>query len=138
MRTACVALAFLLASCGSDPLDEISIAAVRLQTAPRLEFLRARKGMRFFAVKFEFENRSGETLRLRALDFALRDTQGKLYPYSAQVLDMGQPKGDAEATLESGRRPGSVVFQIPKGVTPAALVYKPDVDGGLSISLFES
>ncbi len=94
--------------------------------------------MRFFAVKFEFVNNSDQPLRLSALDFALRDTEGRLYPYSAQVLDMGQPKGEAEARLESGgRRPGSVVFQIPKGAMPAELVYKSDVNGGLSISLFE-
>lgn len=127
------------AACGARPFDQVGITAVELRSAPKLEFLRARVGMKFLEVRFEFENRGGEPLTLKALDFSLRDSAGRLYPYSAQVLDMGQPRGTVEATLEPGQRAsGSVVFQVPADAVPGSLIYRREVEGGLSIRLGSS
>ena len=123
-------------ACGSGPFDDVRITAVELRSAPRLEFLRARLGMKFLEVRFEFENQSGETMKVKALDFSLRDTRGTLYPFSAQVLDLGQPRGMAVASVESEQRlPGSIVFQVPEDAVPAELIYRQEVQGGLVISL---
>ena len=46
----------LSAGCGAKPFDDVRITAVELRSAPRLEFLRARVGMKFLEVRFEFEN----------------------------------------------------------------------------------
>ncbi len=125
-----------LASCARGPLSDYAIDAVELRSAPRLEFLRAQDGMKFLQVLFEFHNGSGEDLVLRATDFALRDADGRVYPFSAQVLDMGQPFHTAASRLEAGeRRPGSVVFQIPRRAVPAEMIYRQDVEGGLAVSL---
>ena len=127
-----------LAGC-SGPFDHVNIEIVELRSAPRLEFLHARAGMEFIQIVFEFENRSRQELVLKALDFSIRDTSGRLFPYSAQVIYMGQPRATAEVTLEGKeRRRGSVVFQIPDRATPSQLVYLQNVEGGLSISLASS
>lgn len=129
-------LTALLAGCSTAPFEDVRITAVELRSAPRLEFLRARVGMRFLEVRFEFENLTNETMTLKALDFSLRDTKGTLYPFSAQVLDMGQPRGRAEAIVESDQRlPGSVVFQVPAEAVPGELIFRQEVGGGLSVSL---
>jgi hypothetical protein len=137
-RLLCAAALTLCAVACGGPFDDYTVEFVELRSAPRLEFLRARSGMKFLQVMFEFENRSGEDLVLRALDFSLRDTTGRLHPFSAQVIYMGQPMATAEVTLGSKeRRRGSVVFQVSSGVVPSEMVYMQDVQGGLSIS-FES
>lgn len=129
-------LALACAACGDDPLDDISITAVELRTAPRLEFLRARVGMRFLEVRMEFENGKDEPVAVKQLDFALRDTRGTLHPFSAQVLDMGQPRGFPTVHVQPGQRlAGSVVFQIPEESAPAELIYRQELGGGLSVSL---
>jgi len=123
-------------ACGSGPFDNYAIDVVELRSAPKLEFLRARAGMKFLEVKFEFENRSKQPLALKALDFSLRDAAGTLYPFSAQVLDMGQPRGAATAELPAGaRRAGWVVFQIPDRAVPAQLIYRQEIAGGLVVTL---
>lgn len=123
-------------ACGHGPFDDMAITAVELRQAPKLEFLRARVGMKFLEVRFEIENRGKEPLTLRALDFSLRDRGGTLYPFSAQVLDMGQPRGEVKAQVPPGvRLSGSVVFQIPDRAEPAELIYRQDLGGGLSIKL---
>ena len=125
-----------MAGCGSHPLDDFGIRVVELREAPKLEFLRAHVGMRFFEVRFEFENRSEEPVTVTALDFSLRDTQGDLYALSAQVLDMGQPKAVAHAEVEpESVVSGSVVFQIPASAMPAQLIYRREVEGGLVVKL---
>ena len=129
-------LTALLAGCGAKPFDDVRITAVELRSAPMLEFLRARVGMKFLEVRFEFENLSDETVTLKALDFSLRDTRGTLYPFSAQVLDMGQPRGRAEAGVEPKERvPGSIVFQVPSDAVPGELIYRQELAGGLVINL---
>ena len=126
----------LLTACGGGPFDDVAITAVELRSAPKLEFLRARVGMQFLEVRFELENKGSEPLRLKALDFSLRDTAGPLYPFSAQVLDMGQPRGTATVTVEPGLRlPGSVVFQIPAEAVPGQLIYRQELEGGLAVRL---
>lgn len=123
-------------ACGQGPFDDYVIRAVELRQAPRLEFLRARAGMKFLEVRFEFENRSGEPLTLRALDFALRDSRGTLHPFSAQTLDLGQPRAQPHAVLQPGQiQPGSIVFQVPATAVPAALIYRQDVAGGMVVNL---
>lgn len=135
-RAAALALAAMAAACGHGPFDDYSIRAVELREAPRLEFLRARVGMKFLEVRFEFENRGEEPLSLKALDFSLRDTGGTLHPYSAQTLDLGQPRGQAHAILQPGQiQAGAVVFQIPDHAEPAALIYRQDLAGGMVIRL---
>ena len=127
-----------LAACGG-PFDDYTIEVIELRSAPRLEFLRARAGMEFIQVVFEFENRSREELVLKALDFSVRDTSGRLYPFSAQVIYMGQATATAAVTLgPKERRRGSVVFQVPDGTTSAEMIYMQDVEGGLSISFASS
>jgi hypothetical protein len=136
-----VAAILLLAvwGCGPKPFEGLSIRAVELRQAPRLEFLRARVGMKFLEVRFEFENQSSEPVTLRAIDFALRDAAGTLHPFSAQVLDMGQPAGQAQVEIQpGGTLPGSVVFQIPERSQPAQLIYRYQADGGLVVSLGSS
>lgn len=136
LGSAVILAAGLLSGCTGGPFDDVRITAVELRSAPRLEFLRARVGMKFLEVRFEFENAGNETVTLKALDFSMRDTRGTLYPFSAQVLDMGQPRGKAEATVEPDQRlPGSVVFQIPSEAVPGELIYRQEVEGGLRISL---
>ena len=128
--------AWLPLACGHSPFEDISITAVELRQAPRLEFLRARVGMKFLEVKFEMENRASEPLFVKALDFSLRDTKGALHPYSAQVLDMGQPPGTVTAEVPpGGRLTGSVVFQVPSDSDPAELIYRREIGGGLSVRL---
>src|SRR5262245_56648606 len=130
------AVLILTVGCSKSPFEDISITAVELREAPRLEFLRARVGMKFLEVRFEMENRAAEPLSVKALDFALRDTAGKVHPYSAQVLDMGQPRGTVTADVPAGGRiPGSIVFQIPSESDPGALIYRRELGGGLSIRL---
>ena len=125
-----------VAACGKGPFDDYVIEAVELRSAPKLEFLQARAGMKFLEVRFEFENRSKEPLVLKALDFSLRDAAGTLYPFSAQVLDMGQSRGAATVELPKGaRRAGSVVFQIPDRAAPAELIYRQETAGGLVVRL---
>ena len=115
------ALLVVAASCGGGPFDDIAITAVELSQAPKLEFLRARVGMKFLEVRFEFENRGEEPLDVKALDFSLRDTGGTLYAFNAQVLDMGQPRGEVKAEVPPGATvPGAVVFQIPRDAQPRA------------------
>ncbi len=129
----------LMASCSRNPFQDITIDAVELRAAPKLEFLRARAGMEFLEVKFEFENRTDGPVTLKAIDFALRDAAGKLHPFSAQVLNMGQPRGQAQVVIPRGRRQaGSVVFQVPKDTVPAELIYRYDVQGGLTVSLLSA
>jgi hypothetical protein len=138
MRKTALVLALIpfAAACARGAFDDVGITAVELRSAPRLEFLRARVGMKFLEVRFEFENKGGEPLPLQALDFSLRDAAGQLYPFSAQVLNMGQPRGVAEARIEAGQRvPGSVVFQVPERAVPGELIYRQDAGGGLAISL---
>jgi len=138
MRRAMIlgAVLVLMASCSRSPFEEITIDAVELRAAPKLEFLRARVGMEFLEVKFEFENRTDGPITLRAIDFALRDAAGKLHPFSAQVLNMGQPRGQAQVVIQRGRRQaGSVVFQVPKETVPAELIYRYQVQGGLVVRL---
>ena len=131
-----LALIPLAAACARGPFDDVDITAVELRWAPRLEFLKARVGMSFLEVRFEFANKGSAPLTLKALDFSLRDTAGQLYPYSAQVLNLGQPRGVAEARIEAGQRvSGSVVFQVPERAVPADLIYRQDVGSGLAISL---
>ncbi|HET6372566.1 MAG TPA: DUF4352 domain-containing protein [Candidatus Polarisedimenticolia bacterium] len=126
----------LAAGCGKEPFDGISITAVELRAAPRLEFLHARDGMRFLEVRFEFENKTGEPVVLKALDFSLRDTAGTLYPFSAQVLDMGQPRAQTDVTVPPKQRvSGSIVFQVPWKASPGELIYRQEKDGGLSVRL---
>ena len=62
----CALLASMAAlpGCGHDPFDDVAITAVELRQAPKLEFLRARVGMKFREVRFEVENRSREPLTL--------------------------------------------------------------------------
>jgi len=134
---AAVSAAGLLSpGCGHGPFDDVSITAVELRQAPRLEFLRARVGMKFLEVRFEMENRAKEPLSVKALDFSLRDTAGTVHPYSAQVLDMGQPPGTVMAEVPAGgRMPGSVVFQIPQTSDPAQLIYRRETGGGLTVRL---
>src|SRR5881628_2166852 len=130
------ALASAVAACGHGPFDDVAITAVELRQAPKLEFLRARVGMKFLEVRFEIENHAKEPLTLRALDFSLRDRGGTLYPFSAQVLDMGQPPGEVKAQVPpGGRLGGSVVFQIPQKAEPAELIYLQDSGGGLAVRL---
>lgn len=129
----------LCVACGPQPFKGMAIQAVELRQAPKLEFLRARVGMKFLEVRFEFENLSDEPITLRAIDFALRDTAGTLHPFSAQVLDMGQPRGQAHVELQHGMKlPGSVVFQIPEGSQPGELIYRYELQGGLKITLASS
>ncbi|HET9480776.1 MAG TPA: DUF4352 domain-containing protein [Candidatus Polarisedimenticolia bacterium] len=136
LALAAVASTAATSGCAADPFGDYVIDAVELRKAPKLEFLRARVGMVFFEVRFEFENRSDEPLTLKALDFSLKDSAGTLYPFSAQVLDLGQERGFATATLEPGaRRPGSVVFQIPAEAVPTALIYRQEVGGGMIVRL---
>jgi len=133
---AIVMAAWLPMACGHAPFEDVSITAVELREAPKLEFLRARVGMKFLDVRFEMENRAEEPLAVKALDFSLRDTAGTVHPYSAQVLDMGQPPGTVIAELPpGGRLPGSVVFQIPRDSEPAELIYRREIGGGLSVRL---
>jgi len=133
---AAAAMLLLMAGCGRGRFDDIGISAVELRQAPKLEFLRARVGMRFLEVRFEIENRAKEPLVLIALDFALRDSAGKLYPYSAQVLDMGQPRGEVKVQVPPGARlAGSIVFQIPDSAQPAELIYRQSEAGGLATKL---
>src|SRR2546426_3786534 len=94
-----VTLLLATASCGHAPFDDVAITAVDLRQAPKLEFLRARVGMKFLEVRFDIENRAKEPLALKALDFSLRDRGGTLYPFSAQLLDVGQPRGEATARV---------------------------------------
>ena len=125
-----------MAACRDNPFSDYSISAVELRSAPKLEFLRAQRGMKFLQVLFDFKNDSEETLVLRALDFSLRDANGRHYPFSAQVLDMGQAFHTAESFLEAGQmRSGSVVFQIPKKAVPRDLVFRFEVEGGLVVKL---
>ena len=133
---AALAAAVSMVACAAKPFEDVSITAVELREAPKLEFLRARVGMKFLEVRFEMENRAREVLQVKALDFSLRDDTGKVHPYSAQVLDMGQPRGTVVAQVPAGVRvPGSVVFQIPQEAQPAALIYKREMAGGLAVSL---
>src|SRR5262249_33592711 len=126
-----IVCALLAASCGRHPLDDYTIEAVEMEQAPRLEFLRARVGLKFLEVKFAFENRSDGPVTLRAIDFSLRDTAGTLYPFSAQVLDMGQPRGEPQVELQRGmKQPGFVVFQVPERAVPGELIYRYDLQGG--------
>ena len=126
----------LAGACGGGPLDDVAITAVELRQAPKLEFLRARVGMKFLEVRFELENRSKEPLKLKALDFSLRDSGGTLYPFSAQVLDMGQPRGEPNAVVPPKvTLSGSVVFQVPEKAQPAQLIYRQEVSGGLAVKL---
>src|SRR5215813_2577551 len=116
------------AACGRGPLDDVAITAVELRQAPKLEFLRARVGMKFLEVRFDLENRGREPLDLKALDFSLRDSAGTLYPFSAQVLDMGQPRGEVKVTVPSKvSLSGSVVFQIPERAQPAQLIFRQEI-----------
>ena len=125
-----------VSGCRHSPFDDYAITAVELRQAPRLEFVRAHRGMKFFQVLFDFKNDSDETLVLKALDFSVRDTRGELYPFSAQVLDMGQAFHSAESSLESGQiRSGSVVFMIPKKAVPKEMVFRYQVEGGLAVTL---
>ncbi len=125
-------------SCRHNPFADYAISAVELRSAPRLEFLRAHRGMKFLQVLFDFKNDSEETLVLRALDFSLRDTKGKHYPFSAQVLDMGQAFHTAESFLEAGQiKSGSVVFQIPRKAVPKEMVFRFEVEGGLVVRFDE-
>ena len=136
--SAALALMALLtiSGCGRGPFDDYGIRATGMSQAPRLEFLRARVGMKFLEVQFEFENRAKEPLTLKALDFALRDEKGTLYPFSAQTLDLGQPRGQAYAVIAPEQmQDGAVVFQIPSAAVPAALIYRQDLAGGLVIML---
>jgi hypothetical protein len=136
---AMLAVLGLCAACGEQPFQGMTIQAVELRQAPKLEFLRARVGMKFLEVRFEFENMTEDPITLRAIDFSLRDTAGTLHPFSAQVLDMGQPRGQAHVDLQHGMRlPGSVVFQIPEGSQPAELIYRYAVQGGLKVTLASS
>ena len=131
-----VLAAALLAGCAAKPFGDVRITAVELRSAPRLEFLRARVGMKFLEVRFEFENLADENVILKALDFSLRDTGGTLYPFSAQVLDMGQPRGEVKVSVPpKGSLSGSVVFQIPESARPAQLIFRQEVGGGLAIRL---
>jgi hypothetical protein len=123
-------------ACRHNPFADYSITAVELRSAPKLEFLRAHRGMKFLQVLFDFKNESDETLVLRALDFSLRDSEGHHYPFSAQVLDMGQAFHTSESFLEAGQiKSGSVVFQIPRKAVPAELVFRFEVEGGLVVEL---
>lgn len=123
-------------SCRHNPFADYSITAVELRQAPKLEFLRAHRGMKFLQVLFDFKNESDETLVLRALDFSLRDAEGRHYPFSAQVLDMGQAFHTSESFLEADQiKSGSVVFQIPRKAVPAELVFRFEVEGGLVVEL---
>ena len=131
-----VLLALPIAACRHNPFADYSITAVELRSAPKLEFLRAHSGMKFLQVLFDFKNDSDETLVLRALDFSLRDAEGRHYPFSAQVLDMGQAFHTSESFLEAGQiKPGSVVFQIPRKAVPKELVFRFAVEGGLVVEL---
>ncbi len=139
LRPHAAALLAAALGCSGGPFDEVALQAVELRAAPKLEFLRARVGMKFLEVRFEFENLADEPLTLKALDFSLRDTEGRLHPYSAQVLDLGQPRGSAKAVLGPGeRKRGSVVFQIPETAQPGALIYRQDLGGGLAVRLLSS
>lgn len=132
-------LVCLAAACSAGPLDEYAIESVGIVSAPRLEFLQARAGMKFLQVRFEFENRAGKPVTLKALDFSLKDTAGRLHPFSAQVLDMGQARGTAEAVVQPGQRlAGSVVFQVPKDSLPAVLIFRREIGGGLIVKLLSS
>lgn len=134
-----LALGLALPACGSRPFQGVSIQAVELAQAPKLEFLRARVGMKFLAVRFEFENLTDDPIRLSSTDFSLRDTAGTLHPFSAQVLDMGQPRGQAHVDVQPGMRlPGSVVFQIPDRSQPGELIYRYEMQGGLKVRLASS
>ncbi len=138
MRIAAVAAGLVMAcgGCGGPAWKDYSIQAVELRQAPKLEFLRARVGMKFLEVRFDFENGGDDPVTLRAIDFALRDTAGTLYPFSAQVLDMGQAAGQAQVELQPGLKlPGSVVFQVPEASVPGELIYKYEVNGGLVVPL---
>jgi hypothetical protein len=138
VRATVAAAGLLIASggCGGPAWKDYSIQAVELRQAPKLEFLRARVGMKFLEVRFDFENGGNDPVTLRAIDFALRDTAGTLYPFSAQVLDMGQPAGQAQVDMQPGLKlSGSVVFQIPERSVPGELIYKYEVNGGLVVPL---
>jgi hypothetical protein len=131
-----LAVAALGIACTEQPFRGVAIQAVELRQAPKLEFLRARVGMKFLEVRFEFENMTDDPITLRAIDFSLRDTAGTLHPFSAQVLDMGQPRGQAHAELQPGMKlPGSVVFQIPEPSRPGELIYRYELAGGLKVRL---
>jgi len=136
-RTLAVAAALLaIASCSRDPFKDFTIDAVEIRSAPKLEFLRARVGMRFLEIRFEFENRSDGPVSLRAIDFALRDSGGTLHPFSAQVLNMGQPRGQTTVEVPRGmRQAGSIVFQVPNEARPAELIYRYEQNGGLVVRL---
>lgn len=124
------------ASCRHTPFDDISITAVEVAQAPRLDYLHAQAGMKFLQVKFQFENKGKAPLILKALDFSLRDVSGRLHPFSAQVLDMGQPKHVAEVRIGPEELlPGSVVFQIPSAARPAEMIFRQNLEGGLAIKL---
>ena len=138
VKGAAVAAGLVVAcyGCGGPAWQDYSIQAVELRQAPKLEFLRARVGMKFLEVRFDFENGGDDPVTLRAIDFALRDTAGTLHPFSAQVLDMGQPAGHAHVEMQPGLKlSGSVVFQIPEGSVPGELIYKYEVNGGLVVPL---
>jgi hypothetical protein len=126
---ATVGLLAATVSCQHNPFADYAISAVELRSAPKLEFLRAHRGMKFLQVLFDFRNDSEETLVLRALDFSLRDSKGKHYPFSAQVLDMGQAFHTSESFLEPGQiKSGSVVLEM---------VFRFEVEGGLVVRFDE-
>jgi len=132
-------IAASIAGCSRGPFAYYAIEIIELRSAPRLDFLRAHNDMTFLQIVFTFHNDSGESLELTSTDFSLRDTRGRLHPFSAQVLDMGQRFHSARSILESGeKRQGAVVFQIPRGAEPAEMIYRQDVEGGLVVSLASS
>jgi hypothetical protein len=125
-----------LSACSRGPFDDITITAVELAEAPRMDWMRARAEMKFLQVKFDFSNQTEEPITLQAIDFSLRDTGGTLHPYSAQVLDMGQPKHVASVTVEPEQiLQGSVIFQIPRSARPSQLIYMQNKQGGLAVPL---
>ncbi len=132
---AVIGLAFL-AGCGHEPFEDIEITAVSIAEAPKMDWMRARAEMKFLQVKFHFSNMTDEPIRLQAIDFSLRDATGRLHPYGAQVLDMGQPKHVATVTVEPEQiLEGSVIFQIPKPAHPVEMIYMQTKQGGLAVRL---
>ena len=70
---------------------------------------------------------------------AERSAPVPLHPFSAQVLNLGQPDGHSEVELQPGQKQaGSVVFQIPDRSVPAQLIFRYDTGGGKAISLSAS
>jgi hypothetical protein len=125
-----------LTACSHGPFDDIAITAVEMAEAPKMDWMRARAEMKFLQVKFDFSNQTEEPITLQAIDFSLRDTAGTLHPYSAQVLDMGQPKHVASVRVEPEQiLQGSVIFQIPRSARPAQLIYLQNKQGGLAVPL---